>query len=198
MNRMKLIQATGEAIIPLAGYFFFDWNLYFILLFYFIDLIAGEVFLHLKLKKILNYQGISDYFSRTRFYAALNGLMICVIIAGVHVPVRLLYPEISFKHEFIEFLMYEEAGIPIPQGFILLPLVILGNYQQYKSNFLHPKRYRTLAYKQVTLSRRRALIFSLSGIVAGTILAYFTNLPVFSYLLALIAVKFWVDLKYTS
>ena len=51
----KYIQLVGDAIIPILGFFFWDWNLYFILLFYFLDMLTKEVLLHLKSNKINQY-----------------------------------------------------------------------------------------------------------------------------------------------
>ena len=53
----KYVQSFGDALIPILGYFFWNWNLYFIVLFYLLDLIASEVFMYFKSKKILQVQG---------------------------------------------------------------------------------------------------------------------------------------------
>src|SRR5690554_4812857 len=124
MHRFKLINAIGEAIIPLMGLLFFDWGLYFILLFYFIDLIASEVFVYVKVKKIIQFQKINFPFS-TRFGRLIvNSSLMFLVITLTHFAVKLIVPEIDFTQQIIAFLSYEEAGIPIPQGYILLPLVI--------------------------------------------------------------------------
>ena len=52
------IQLIGDAVIPLAGALFFDWSLYFILIFYCIDLFVAEVILHVKSKKTVEFRGI--------------------------------------------------------------------------------------------------------------------------------------------
>src|SRR5690554_8069219 len=80
MNRLRLINAISEAIIPLLGIFFFEWGIYFILLFYFIDLVATEVFLYIKVNKIIQFQKINFPF-QTRYGRLLMNtfLLFCVI-----------------------------------------------------------------------------------------------------------------------
>lgn len=194
---MRIIQALGEAVIPILGFFYFEWSLYFILLFYFIDLLATEVFLLLKVKRILKFKSIKKVPPRLKLFAFLNFSLIIGIITGVHVIMTYLYPGISFKKEFVNFLMYEEAGIPIPQGFILLPLVVFGNYQQYKTMFLMPKLFQFQNWKELFYSRQRALIISIVGIILGTLLSVYTPLPILVYLLAIVFIKFWIDYRLT-
>ena len=57
-QRVKYVQLFTEALIPLLGFFMWDWGLYFILLFYFIDITTDEVFSHLKSKKIVAFKMI--------------------------------------------------------------------------------------------------------------------------------------------
>ena len=197
MTKLKLIQAIGEAVIPLLGFFYFEWNLYFIILFYFIDLFTTEVFLHLKVNQILKFQSVRSYPKKWKVNTVVNSLLLIFIIIGVHIVIALLYPGISYKQEFVNFVMYEEAGVPIPQGFILLPIVVFGNYQQYKTMFLRPKLYQKQSWSFLLYSRKRALIITLLGIVFGLVLAYYFTVPIVYYLLLLVGIKFIIDFKFT-
>jgi hypothetical protein len=198
MNRLKFIQAIGEAVIPLLGFFYFEWNLYFILLFYFIDLVTTEVFLHLKINQILKFQSVRSYPKKWKVNTLINSLLLIIVLAGAHVVIALLYPGISFEQEFIEFVMYEEAGVPIPQGFILLPIVVFGNYQQYKTMFLRPRLYQRQSWNFLFYSRRRALLTTLGGIAVGFIVAYFITIPIVFYLMVIVVIKFIIDYKFTA
>lgn len=198
MKRLKFIQAIGEAVIPLLGFFYFEWNLYFILLFYFIDLVTTEVFLHLKINQILKFQSVRSYPKKWKINTVLNSLLVVAIIIGTHLTIQLLYPGISFEQQFVDFVMYEEAGIPIPQGFILLPIVVFGNYQQYKTMFLRPKLYQRQSWSFLFYSRRRALLTTLIGVFIGFIIAFFVSVPIIFYLLTIVVVKFIIDYKYTA
>lgn len=198
MNKLKFIQAIGEAVIPLLGFFYFEWNLYFILLFYFIDLITTEVFLHLKVNRILKFQSIRSYPKKWKLNTLFNSFMVVLVLIGSHFAITLLYPGILFEQEFVDFVMYEEAGIPIPQGFILLPIVIFGNYQQYKTMFLRPKLYQLQSWSYLFYSRKRALLTTLVGIVICLVTASFVDFPIVVYLLGIVLVKFGIDYRFSA
>lgn len=195
--RMKIIQAVGEAIIPLLGFFYFDWSLYFILLFYFIDLIATEVFTYIKVNKIITFQRINYPMQQRYGKLILNSLLVIILIAISHVFIYFQHDDIQFQKAIIEFILYEEPGFPIPQGYVLLPLVILGNFQQYKNLFVKRNAYRVFSWKQLILSRRRALIIALIGAVSGLIFAQFFVISSLVYLILITIVKFYVDVKLT-
>lgn len=195
MKRIKLINAISEAIIPLLGIFFFDWGLYFILLFYFIDLIATEVFIYLKVQKIVQFQKIKFPFS-TRFgRLIINSVLALILIILSHLAVYFIVSNIDFASAFIEFLSYEEAGIPIPQGYILLPLVVLTNFQQYKTTFIQSGVYRVTSWKDLIFSRRKALYIAILGAVIAMVIASYIAMPESIYVMLIVAVKIWVDLK---
>jgi hypothetical protein len=195
MNRLKLINAIGEAVIPLMGLLFFDWGIYFILLFYFIDLVATEVFVYIKVNKIIRFQRINFSFSIRYGRLIFNTFLMLMVIVIAHLAVYFIVPDIDFLLQINAFLSYEEAGIPIPQGYILLPLVILGNFQQYKTLFVKTGVFQRSSWKVLIFSRRKALYISLIGGIAAIIIAYFIHLPSFVYVLSIIAAKFYIDVR---
>ncbi|MDG0974820.1 MAG: hypothetical protein P8O07_11735 [Crocinitomicaceae bacterium] len=191
LRKQFVIQAVGESVIPLLGFFWFNWDLYFIALFYLLDLLVTEVFYQLKLTKITQFQKQSIPYLR-RFQSAGFTL---AILGMSHVMLRMMYPELDFGKDFIAFLVYEEAGIPIPQGIILLPLVVLGNYQQYKLFFLVPKRFRGIAWQVLLTSRRRALVLAIAALILFSALLCKVMLPEILVLSAFVVGKFWIDLQ---
>ena len=52
----KYIQILGDAVIPLLGFFVWNWNIYFILLFYLLDLLVKEVVIHFKSNRIVKFK----------------------------------------------------------------------------------------------------------------------------------------------
>ena len=52
----------------------------------------------------------------------------------IHTAMFFIAPGIQFCTEVYDFINYEEMGIK--QGYILIPLVLLLSYQQYKMTFL--------------------------------------------------------------
>lgn len=193
LRYQTLIQAIGEAVIPLAGFFFFDWDLYFILLFYCIDLIITEVFVFLKAKKIITYK--SKNLNTALPFLLKNITLVLFLIILMHAAIYFIQPGINFQQAFIDFVMYEEAGIPIPQGLLLLPLVFFGNFQQYKLFFLVPAKYRTKQLKQVYSLRRNALLIGIFGATLALLLSFALALPQLIFLILLVIAKFFVDLK---
>ncbi len=134
----KYIEVLGDTIIPLLGYFLWEWNLYFIVLYFILELIFSEAFLHLKFAKIYTFQkvnkswllpGITDFFALTS------------LIFLMHVGFTFLIPTIDFKTQISLFLSYEDMGIA--QGYILFPLLFISGYQKYKMEFLRLKKYET-------------------------------------------------------
>lgn len=195
MNRLKLANAIAEALIPIMGLLFFDWGIYFILLFYFIDLVATEVFVYIKVNKIIQFQKINFAFSLRYGRLIFNSVLMLLVIVISQLAVYFIVPGINFTDQIIEFLSYEEAGLPIPQGYILLPLVILGNYQQYKAMFVKTGHYQMQSWKNLIFARRKALYIALAGGVLAIGIANLIDLPGFVYVLVIVGVKFWVDLK---
>lgn len=181
----------GELAIPLLGFFWLDWDLYFILLFYLLDVCATEVFYQLKLAKIITFQKTAPSF----FQRISTVILVLFIGVFAHIMIYRLYPDIAFFDAFIDFLTYEEEGIPIAQGYLLLPLIIFGNYQQYKMFFLLPNRFRTIPLTTLVTSRRNALIAAYVGITLTTSIVYFIDVPEVIILIAFVAGKLWFDLK---
>lgn len=193
LRNQTLIQAIGEAVIPLAGFFFFGWDLYFILLFYCIDLIITEVFVFLKARKIVQFKNKSSKVISP--YLVKNGVVVVLLIVLMHLCVYFIQAGIDFQQAFITFIMYEEAGIPVPQGLLLLPLVFLGNFQQYKLFFLVPAKYRIKQLEQIYRLRTYALLIGIVGAILALFLSITLALPQIIFLILLVIVKFIVDLK---
>lgn len=163
--RFKLIQILLEAAIPLLGLYVWEWSLYFILLFYLLDLLADHLFLHIKGIKVRKEQN-----SDSKKHVIPGSLSIgLLLIIGVmaHLTMLSIHSDIVFSDELMAFLMLEEMGIQ--QGYILLPLVFYAAYQQYKLEFLMPRRYRTMNSDQLWRPALRSylLIIAFSGLALG-------------------------------
>lgn len=137
MKNQRFIQLIGDIAIPLLGYFWWNWNLYFIVLFFLLDLVFNEIFQWVKAKKIEEAQKIK--MDKKSF---LSLFLLITVICCAHLFFLSYQPTIDFKQEVLNFLSYKDMGIA--QGYILLPLLIFVNYQKYKLEFLVPN----LQYKQ--------------------------------------------------
>ncbi|MCJ8291141.1 MAG: hypothetical protein HRT58_15785 [Crocinitomicaceae bacterium] len=163
--KQAYIQLISDAIIPLAGALFFNWSLYFILIFYCIDLLALEVVLHLKSRKTIEFRGINrkEWHQRGLKSAVLFLLSLLLI----HFCVFFIQPGIDFQKELVEFMAYEEMGIQ--QGYILVPLIAFAAYQLYRMTFLMPARFRTITMDEIWNPHLVSLliVIAFSGIVIG-------------------------------
>jgi hypothetical protein len=135
MNQKKLIfiQICSELAIPLIGYFFWNWSLLFILIFYIIENLFLSFFrletLHqtkiavLRTKINRNYkQFLSSFF----FWIFEFGL--------IHFFISTLDSNVSIGQEWFNFIMYQELGIP--QGLLLIPLMFFASRMKMKQDVL--------------------------------------------------------------
>ncbi len=180
----KIIQLIGDAVIPLLGFFWWNWSLYFIVLFYLLDYLSNEVILNLKSKKITTFQEIDSkvWFKK----ASLSFLLFLLGIVLVHLSMNMVHPQIEFYKEFIQFLSYKDMGIA--QGYFLLPLIALVGYQRYKMEFLMPARFKTQTIPTLWASHFK-MQFTLIGCVAFTIgFQSLIALPETVYIIAIVVV----------
>jgi len=184
--KQEYIQLLGDAIIPLAGAFFFDWSLYFILIFYCLDLVALEVILHLKSKKTVEFRGISKNEWSKR--GLISALLLVFVLALIHLAVFFIEPNIDFTQQLYDFVMYEELGIP--QGIVLVPLIAFSAYQLYKMNFLMPARFRTISMDQIWKPHLVSLLimFAFSGVIIG--ISQFIVFHELVYVLGIVLISF--------
>lgn len=144
-SRAKLLQIGLEALIPVLGYWFWNWSLYFILLFFFIDLVADEVISHLKSKRIVNYNKLDS--KRWFVWSIISTCTLFIVVVLSHFDISLLVGEINFGEELMSFWRYKDMGIE--QGYILVPLVVFAAYQQYKMEFLAIGAERKMTVRDV-------------------------------------------------
>jgi len=127
------IQLIGELVIPLLGYFFWDWSLLFILLFY---LIENLFFSYFRIETIREIKKTVLKTEQKREYQDLVKSFFLWLIEFilVHIFIMLIYPNKSFTTEWINFFMYQDLGIP--QGIILLPLIYFSSQMKKKQDVI--------------------------------------------------------------
>lgn len=183
--RFKYAQVVLESLIPLFGFFLWDWGLYFILLFYYIDLLADHVITHVKSKRILTAQKEEkqDWLKQ----GAMGLLLLILGIVVTHFAIRALSPRIDFIQEIKAFWTYEEMGLQ--QGYVLVPLVFLMAYQQYKMDFLRLQKFNRLSIINLWKSKNQAklLIIAFASLVLA--IAQFFILPEWTYVIGIVVVS---------
>jgi len=193
-QKMRYIQLGLEASIPLLGFFFWEWSLYFILLFYFLDLIAAEIIMHMKSRKIAKYRNTVQAVKEWRLRGLFSGVVLLIGVTIIHGAMLFIQYGIQFWNEAIAFWNYEEMGIK--QGYLFVPLILLLSYQQYKIEFLLPARYRTYQMKDIWATHTRALIViaGFAGVCMG--LSLLVSLPEIAYVLGIVVLTVAYKLKF--
>ncbi len=192
----KYLQLIADGLIPLLGLIVWNWSLYFILLFYFLDLLSAEIILHLKSKKTIGFQGAAGLKKEWLKWGVTSFSFLLLSIITIHFAVYFISPGIDFKVEAIAFWNYEEMGIK--QGYILLPLVFFVSYQQYKMTFLMSGKFRNTQF--VILWKKHVipliLIIAFAGLCVG--LSWFMRLPEPVYVIGIIALSTLYKLRYSE
>jgi len=181
VNR-KYVLLISEALIPILGFFFWEWGLYFILLFYFIDIAAQEVIMHLKSKKIIETQNINNKKNWIQS-GVLSLFAVTTMIGLIHFVMLSIDPSIDFIEQIKVFWTYEELGVQ--QGYLLVPLVAFTAYSQYKMEFLMQRKDNNAQLNVEWKRHIRAILFIIgfSGIALGL-----TQLVVFAEVVYVLAI----------
>jgi hypothetical protein len=170
----KYILLVSDAILPLLGLFVWEWSLYFILLFYLLDLTAREVLTHLKIREIYRAQGLKNT-QKWQRKGLLSGILFFLVVAAIHISAWCVEPSTNFPKELVAFWKYEELGIQ--QGYILLPLIIYAAYAQYRMSFLMPGKARVVLMDSLWKQHFVAYGLILAGAVLAAIIGSFAHIP---------------------
>jgi len=140
MRNIEQITQIFDIAVPLLLYFVWDWHLHFIFLFVFIDALSGVFVSFLKETKIEAFKRVRSKKSKIRFTLYFS----CFVFGVVFFELALLsvYPKLDLWSSFKDFLFLEEMGIP--QFIILIPIIVLLNYQQYQALFIRTQAYQFL------------------------------------------------------
>lgn len=145
-TNQKVIQLIGDLAIPVLGFYFWNWNIYFILLFFCLDMVGGEIALLLKARKIKEVQGI-DQAKYGKTFTFISLLVLALNIFFIHIGMFLYEENFQLWNEIYAFLSYTEMGIQ--QGYVLIPLIAMMAYTQYKVEFLLPRKFLTIRLKEL-------------------------------------------------
>jgi len=160
----KYIQIIGDAVIPLLGFFVWNWNIYFILLFYLLDLLVKEVVMNFKSNRIVKFQseiGLNNNSSKNELkFRFLSSIILIFSLFVIHFALVVKDNEFNLLKELIDFWNYKDMGFA--QGYILIPLLIVMGFMQYKNEFILPKLYENQSLNFIWKKHIKALIVLLS------------------------------------
>ncbi len=182
LAQVRIIQAVADLAIPLLGYFFWNWDFYFILLFYLLDYKIFCAFSFVKFHKVIQYKGLENKFPVVNLL-----LTIALILIGFVAVIPALYqidPAFDLLKNTWAFLSYKEMGIA--QGIILIPLLIYAGFSQYKMQFLLTGKFQTTKPSEIWKLHFKTmfLVIAASGLFLG--LSLLAEIPVIYYVFALI------------
>jgi hypothetical protein len=189
----KYIQVLGDGIIPLLGFFFWDWNLYFILLFYFIDMFTKEVLLHLKAKKIVEHQletgnSIVEHEKKKWLnFGTMSFILLIFSIFLIQISMPFIQIDFNAKNEIIRFWSYKEMGIE--QGYIFVPLIIFMGYTQFKMEFLAPAVYTRIDNSQLWQPHLKAMLILVAFTALTFGLVHFIKVPEAIFVISIVLIS---------
>jgi len=114
MNQ-RIQRLSAELFLPMVGVLFWEWNTAFLLWFILLDGITGIVV------------GRIHPVRRSPWEHTLLQCGECVLAA-----LLIFALGDSFKESFFTFFFYEDTGIP--QGYFLLPMIVLGEWIKWKTS----------------------------------------------------------------
>jgi hypothetical protein len=180
---LRIVQVLADATIPILGYFLWDWGLFFIVLYYLLDLIVSEIFMHLKTREIRKFR--SGSMTESMRYIAAGIFLVATTLLLVRLFILQTHPQTDVVKEVIAFWSYKDMGIA--QGYLLIPLVIFVGYQRFKTEFLLPKKHETTLIEALWRSHLKSLVLLLTSVGMITGIAYFIVFPDWIYLALLLS-----------
>jgi hypothetical protein len=181
--RAKYIQILGDAVLPLLGFFSLNWSLYFIVIYYLLDLLVKEVIIHLKSRKITQEQPNDAGWIQGGIVSMV--LFVCTVIL-IHCTLFVLHPDIQFFKEWIGFMSYADMGIP--QGYVILPLLAMMGYQQFRLEFVMLGKHRTIGLLFLWKKHHLGFLIAISAIALALGLSYWKIFPDVVYLIGIVTI----------
>jgi len=182
-SKTVYIKLIGDALIPILGFFFWNWSLYFIVLFYILDLLVREALVHFKTKKLQTYSEKvipNDWILN----GVKSGFLLVSLLTLVHILILFLHPNILFKEEITYFLTYKEMGVP--QGLVLIPLVVFIGYANYQNEFIRPKLFSIIDFSSLWKIHLVELVLLIGCVLVCIAIAYMVKPPEWLYLVVII------------
>lgn len=180
-----IVQTLLEALLPVAGYMFWNWDTSFILQFFLLDWL---LFYGLTLAKGAKRSAYHSSENENRVFiknAVLGALLLLATIFLVWTLLPRLQQPFSWTERIWAFLSYQDLGLP--QGVLLIPLILLNGILVYRSQFLRFRLFERLTMQQITggLTKQGLILLGAAGIFLG--FSFFTAYPPEAVLFATIA-----------
>jgi hypothetical protein len=189
-KQLRIFQLFAEAIIPIYGIFFAHWTFSFLVYFYMIDLLSYVIVGLLKIRKTKEYLNIKET-GRDFFKIVLLSFITCFLVLLLRSNVETT----TILESFTTFFFTKEMSIP--QGFLLIPLLFLSAWQQYKMMFIKMRSYETstvtILLKEIVVNLCLVLSFLAFSIAFRSMFTVSANTIIITFLLARISSFLLVD-----
>lgn len=155
MNKqLVVVELIGDLAFPLIGYFFWEWNFSFILLFFLMDLIARTGGVAFKLNQTKQYRLMTIFAFQLVLFFLLSGVIL-----------HLSYSETAIIEQISLFWNHKDMGIA--QGWLLLPLLPLSEYMRFQNEKKMGITLETSLKLMENLKSRRWIQIGILGLLLG-------------------------------
>lgn len=162
-KKVILLLLVAELIIPVLGYFLWNWDYSFILLFYALDWIAFLVFQGVKMRKRLQFTAIVSEKQQAFKTAGIYLLVFIASLIVIYFSILSIDPNFDVLTQLKKFFLYKDMGIE--QGYLLVPLTLLGAQRNYRTQFLNLNIYERFTVRQIFKSSLQQHLVLFIGIV---------------------------------
>ncbi len=175
-----------EILLPIVGYYFFDWSLFIIACFYLVDQIGSEYSFDRKLIAICR----SENKSALRY----NLISICFFLILVSLEIVMLFNYFGGSNlETEQKMMNEFTLFAKEELWILVPLIILMYHLKDQFTFFMPRRYLQKDSKKFFFGHLIELIAIAILVVTGTFVFSNTIIPDQILLFSFLVIKLLFD-----
>lgn len=162
MNQ-KYLGIIVEAIIPLLGFYYWHWNLAFILCFYFLEAISQEVLSYLQSRFLRDKKG-----ENPPKVLKLQSLLVLLLgMSSWVIWLEMRGDQKGFWVELVRFMEYEDWGIP--QGIVIIPLLVLNVFLKYTIEFVKREAWRgmnsTIIWRNQMANHLQLLLVALMALL---------------------------------
>jgi len=175
-----------EILFPIIGYFFFDWSLTIIAVFYLVDQIASEFSFNRRLYKI-NRSGNSPY----KFVVLISVVFFLLIFFGELFVLKISF--LSSRNIEAAQLYTEISTFAKEELWLLFPLVIFLYYFKDQFIFYMPRRYLQYDAKKSLIFHQLTNFISIGAIAIGVVIWGQTKIPDVVALIIFLVLKIGFD-----
>lgn len=151
--------------------------------------------MHYKASAVVKAQGPAQKSTWVKRSLVSAALLLTVIVL-VHFALYFIHPDINFFSEMKLFWEYKELGIP--QGYLLVPFVLLASLQQVRLLFLMRGQDRVVKMDTMWKKHMAALLVCIAGAGLGVGISQFFVFPEVVYVVAIVAIAAGYGIRFKN